>query len=357
MQGIFMNHYSVVSSRDFMFFGMDHRTQFLKAPSNRDRKNISELPFLGEILPSSIPEAISLPGHLSYLHVDHLPSVTMDSLFKSLWSFLSPSYAPKPDTDEFLLLASLVHADIIEFDIPSPQSIQIRAIWSSSPHDHGWRLDIPPSDQNTRIEVGIFEEGSGEDKDEMALTGIRAILGEDQDFQPTLFTFPHRHHILSSTGLESILDPSFGSHPVLKTRLPKSGLQPPINDTVDHETCTLHALYTLSKNVFVDQYQLSQLAQFKAGGIENVRGIWGETDLENPSYTTKGWGSIVLVDIPKLEDNERVKEMTVELPMHLRYLEPKEGGGKRSIEILPPEVFWACENTVEGPFPLLITIL
>jgi hypothetical protein len=272
----------------------------------------------------------------------------MDSLFKSLWSFLLPSTAPKPDTEEFLLLASLVHADVIEFDIPSPQSIQIRAIWSSSPHENGWRLDIP-SDPNTRIEVGIFEEASGEDKDEMGLNGVRAVLGEDKDFIPTLFTFPHRHHILSSTGIQFVLDPSFGSHPVLKTLLPKSMLQAPINDTLDHETCNLHALYTLSKDVFVDQYQLSQLAQFKSGGIENVRGIWGETDLENPSYTTKEWGSLVLVDIPKLEEGDAIHEMTVELPMHLRYLKPREGGGNQIVEILPPEMFWTCENTVEGP--------
>ena len=92
----------------------------------------------------------------------------------------------------------------------------------------------------------------------MALNGVRVVLGEDKELIPTLFTFPHRHHILSSTGIQSVLDPSFGSHPVLKTLLPKSTLQAPVNDTLDHETCHLHALYTLSKDVFVDQYQLSQ---------------------------------------------------------------------------------------------------
>jgi hypothetical protein len=278
--------------------------------------------------------------------MEHLPSDTMDALFKTLWSFLLPGNEQSPDTEEFLLLASLVHADVIEFDIISSEVVQIRALWSSSTHDDGWTLDIP-SQADTRVEIGIFEEASGEDKDEMSLGGLRAVLGEDKDFQPTLFTFPHRHHILPSEKLESSLDPAYGSHPVLKTRLPMAALQAPINDTLDHETCNLHALYTLSKQVFVDQYQVSQLAQFKSGGIENLRGIWGETDLENPSYKTDGWGSVVLVDIPKLEEPS---EATLELPLHVRYLEPLEGGGNRLVEILPPEVFWACENTVEGHF-------
>jgi hypothetical protein len=103
--------------------------------------------------------------------------------------------------------------------------------------------------------------------------------------------------------------------------------------------------YTLSKDVFVDKYQLAQLAQFKSGGIQNVR-VWGETDLEAPSYETPGWGSIVLVDAPKPDPKDT--QMTLKLPLHLRYLRPIDGGGKVHVDILPPEVFWACENTVEG---------
>jgi len=116
-----------------------------------------------------------------------------------------------------------------------------------------------------------------------------------------------------------------------------------LNDTLDHETCHLHALYTLSKDVFVDKYQLTELSQFQSGGIRNLRGVWGETDLEDPGYKTNGWGSIVLIDVASNE-----KQLTLELPLHLRYLEPLEGGGTRRVDVLPPEIFWACENTVEG---------
>lgn len=103
-------------------------------------------------------------------------------------------------------------------------------------------------------------------------------------------------------------------------------------------------MYTLSKEVFVDKYQLAQLAQFETGGIAALRGVWGETDLEDPAYKTKGWGSIVLVDIPDHTESS----LTLELPLHLRYLKPIEGGGKTHLDILPPEIFWACENNVEG---------
>jgi hypothetical protein len=102
-------------------------------------------------------------------------------------------------------------------------------------------------------------------------------------------------------------------------------------------------LYTLPKDVFVDKYQLAQLAQFGSGGINSVTGVWGETDLEDPTYKANGWGSIVLIELP-----DHQVDLTLELPLHLRYLEPLEGGGKRHVDILPPEIFWACENTVEG---------
>jgi hypothetical protein len=121
-----------------------------------------------------------------------------------------------------------------------------------------------------------------------------------------------------------------------------------MNDTVDHESCTLHSLYTLSKEVFVDKYQLAQLAQFHSGGIADVRGVWGATDLEDPTYKTDGWGSVVLLDlaVPAAEE-----ELVLELPVHLRYLEPSLEGGYEALTLLPPQLFWTCQNSVEGTAP------
>lgn len=291
------------------------------------------------------PDSIHLPGNVSYLHLQQLPFKTIDLLFDRLSELISPGSAP--------LRATLAHADVIDFDILSPKTIQIRAVWASAAHPNGWRVEIPAWPDSV-IEVGVFEEGRGEDKDEHALSGLRAIVGRNGGFEPTVFTFPHRHHIFPSVPCRSLLDPTYGSHPKLRTTIPTQALHPPINDTLDHETCNLHALYTLSKNVFVDKYQLAQLAQFELGGIQNVRGVWGETDLEAPSYKTEGWGSIVLVDIARIDGSGN--NLTLELPLHLRYLEPLEGGGNREIKLLCPEIFWACKNDVEGTFVIQLVL-
>lgn len=243
------------------------------------------------------------------------------------------------------MLAELARADVIEFDVLPRNQIQLRALWAQSFHENGWHLNIT-SYEGSRIEIGVFERGSGEDKDEHALEGVRMVLGEHDDFEPTMFTFPHRHHVLKSGLIKTELHPANGSHPVMLTHLPSSSVKGLVDRTIDYETCQLHALYTLPKEVFVDKYQLTQFAQFKSGGIKEVRGIWGETDLEDPAYKTPAWGSLLLIDVPK-----STKATTLELPLHLRYMEPVIGGGKTEVDLLPPELFWACENTVEGRFP------
>jgi hypothetical protein len=319
------------SSEESTCYGKIPRTDSLSKAnllSDPDR-----LPFVGPFIAGS-SQPITIPGGLSYLHIDSLPLTTLNTLLETLWSLISAKTDP-------LLLPQLAHADVIDFDVLSRNQIQIRAIWAASPHSDGWRFNIT-SYADSRVEVGIFKEGSGEDKDEYALEGVRVILDEHNDFEPTIFTFPHRHHVLSSV-LRTNLNPANGSHPVISTIISPGSFRGLVDRTIDYETCGLHALYTLSKDVFVDKYQLAQFAQFKSGGIENVRGIWGETDLEDPAYKTPGWGSIVLLDVSNTES-----ATTLELPLHLRYLEPVDGGGKTEVNLLPPELFWACENTVEG---------
>ena len=326
----------------FISFGRGIRIYTLNPPPllTRERDGVSDMPpVIGPILGKSASKAIQLPKNLSYLHINNPSSATLDALLAMLWKLLGP-------TDP-LLLTPLAKADVIEIDILPSSSVQIRAVWASSPYPEGWRLDIP-SVEGTRIEVGIFREGEGEDKDEYAIGGVHVILGEDQDFRPTMFTFPHRHHIASSSPVVSKLSPSYGSHPNIRTILSRSALVPPINDTLDYETCTLHGLYTLSKEAFVDKYQLAQLAQFQSGGISNLRGVWGETDLESPSYKTEGWGSVVLIDIAIPELSE---DLALELPVHLRYLEPIDRGGYTLVTLLSPQIFWTCENSVEGCLP------
>jgi PIG-X / PBN1 len=309
-----------------------------------DKRNVQNLPLVGSILGGWNSKPIQLPTSLSYLHISTLPQPILDSLFECLWTILQP-------TDP-LLLAPLTKASVLELDI-LPSTIQVRAIWASAPHPDGWRLEIR-SVPGTKTEIGIFQEESGGDKDEFGIGGVRAILGKDREFSPTLFTFPHRDHVLSSARVISHLEPVYGSHPNIRTLLPASVLVPPVNDTLDHETCRLRSLYTLSKEVFVDKYQLSQLAQFHSGGIADVRGVWGEMDLEDPTYKTEGWGSVVLLDVAIPQEEG---ELVLELPVHLRYLEPSNVGAYEALTLLPPRVFWSCQNSDEGTPPSWMSLL
>lgn len=64
----------------------------------------------------------------------------------------------------------------------------------------------------------------------------------------------------------------------------------------------------------------------------------------------KRWGSAALLELA-VPDEDAVNEepWTVNVPLHLRYLEPlnatAEGGdaGHRNVEVSWPAVFWACE--------------
>jgi hypothetical protein len=74
-------------------------------------------------------------------------------------------------------------------------------------------------------------------------------------------------------------------------------------------------------------------------------------DLEAPAYTTETWGSSILLE---LAPPSTVQEWAVEVPLHLRYLEPSPTG-ERHTEVAYPVVFWACPaeegtNFANNPF-------
>ena len=80
----------------------------------------------------------------------------------------------------------------------------------------------------------------------------------------------------------------------------------------------------------------------KSKNIRNVRSIYGEIDLEAPDWVIKKWGSNVLVEI--LDPSETVPgSWTVEVPLHLRYLQPEANVlGLVDVQVPWPVVFWAC---------------
>ena len=163
--------------------------------------------------------------------------------------------------------------------------------------------------------------------------------------EPTLFSFPARHHSLpdSSTYRASFPLPT-GLHPTLKLTMPRERLSPP--RTASPGTCSLHTFITLPSTVFADKYQLSTSDPLflHSHNLLSLRSIAGETDLEVPDWVTERWGSNLLLELATPQSTSLKSDSgdwEVTIPLHLRYLHPS-GSGYRNISIPWPILFWAC---------------
>jgi hypothetical protein len=127
-----------------------------------------------------------------------------------------------------------------------------------------------------------------------------------------------------------------GLHPNLQISFPTALSAPP----GDH--CALHAYLTLPSYLFIDKYQVTDPLFLASKNVRNVRSIYGETDLEAPDWILKKWGSNILVEI--LDPSEvPLGPWSVEVPLHLRYLEPESSVlGLINVQVPWPVVFWAC---------------
>jgi len=168
-----------------------------------------------------------------------------------------------------------------------------------------------------------------------------------RDAEPTMFSFPSRHHALpdDATYLASFSHPK-GLHPTMTLSISPSALKAP--PAPADATCALHTYLTLPSSIFGDKYQLSTTDPLflQSHNLAALRAIFGETDLEAPDWAVYHWGSNWLLELAVPEDPEQVTgEWNVTIPLHLRYLPPSESG-YRTIQVPWPVVFWAC--TAEG---------
>ncbi|KAG8415042.1 protease B nonderepressible form [Metarhizium acridum] len=188
-----------------------------------------------------------------------------------------------------------------------------------------------------RTEVGIFSKDTppNQKPHEVGVSGFLTVLGENKKPSGTLFGFPSRHRVADTYFSSDFVSPT-GLHPTLRLTL-SSNIPPPTEDE-----CGLHAYFTLPRTIFADRYQFADQL-FLAS--KNLTASWYTSlpvDLEAPVYTTKTWGSSVLLQLAPPNPNEP-ESWTAEVPLHLRYLEPSVSG-KVDIEIPYPAVFWACES-------------
>ena len=221
------------------------------------------------------------------------------------------------------------------------QNLIVSAYWSDSSEGGPWDASLQKSGVNDRIEVGILDKRPALQEDKITFGGALCVIGESHTLKETLFSVFARHMIAPGYYQGSFKAPN-GLHPTFKLQI--EGTEPP------SEECGLHAYFTLPKTFFVDRYAIAE--KVPPYGVESnsrLDSTWnfknwavqGESDLEAPEWAQSRWGSVVMLEI-ETEDLEKDGSVTVELPLHLRYLEP-EKGKESAIASLPwPMVFWAC---------------
>lgn len=189
-----------------------------------------------------------------------------------------------------------------------------------------------------RTEVGILAEDKPPtlEPEELGVSGVLTVLGQDSKPSPVLFSFPSRHRHAEGNFTTRLLQPT-GLHPTLQINI--ASQKPPLDDTY----CSPHAYFTLPRWIFPDKYQLSDDLFLASKNLTALRYVSQPIDLEAPDYTMSIWGSTMLLELAPPTDGE---QWTAEVPLHLRYLAPAPGG-YQTREIPYPAVFWAC-NAEEG---------
>ncbi|ODA82605.1 hypothetical protein RJ55_01112 [Drechmeria coniospora] len=194
-----------------------------------------------------------------------------------------------------------------------------------------------------RTEVGIFAKDAPPNIEphELGVSGLLAVLGEQTEPSPALFSYPSRHRRSDASFSSQFLTPA-GLHPTLQLRI--SSNKPPVPDA----ECALHAYFTFPKFIFADRYQYEDKLFLASKNLTASRYASLPVDLEAPAYTTNTWGSTVLLELAPPVSYEG-SAWTAEMPLHLRYLEPS-ASGYVPIEVPYPAVFWACDSGTDADF-------
>ncbi|KAJ0366733.1 hypothetical protein COL154_003613 [Colletotrichum chrysophilum] len=232
----------------------------------------------------------------------------------------------------------------ISYDTIS-HALKVTAQWPYTTH----KIDVASTPKH-RTEVGVLTTDSSAKPEphEIGMTGGLTVLGEHTKPSPVLFNVPARHRrhdevAAGSSFSAKFLEPT-GLHPALQ--LTVSSARPPVDDAY----CAIHAHFTLPKTTFADRYQLADDLFLQSKNLTALRYSSSPVDLEAPAYATKPWGSGVLLELAPPTAQEQDTEWTAEIPLHLRYLKPADGG-YTDLEVPHPAVFWACSSEEGTKFP------
>ena len=266
---------------------------------------------------------------------------------EDLQSFVKEAmqHCPQVDPVCHARVRSLLTASSLDISyVAASNALQIAAFWPLRPQN----IAIPASKER-RTEVGFLTEDvqKSMESHELGSIGVVIELGGDAKPKGVMFAYPSRHRQSDSHFTSKFITPT-GLHPTMQLTL--SSNQPPR----EFETCALYAYLTLPKSIFADRYQLSDDLFLASKNLTALRYTSSPVDLEAPAYTTEVWGSNVLLELNPPNTSEETL-WTVEVPLHLRYLNPSESGEVKT-EIPYPAVLWACsagENFHNNPFDRL----
>ncbi|KAL2010408.1 hypothetical protein VTN00DRAFT_6215 [Thermoascus crustaceus] len=246
---------------------------------------------------------------------------------------------------------SILSADYVDIDYDSiSHALTISGYWSKSPQGDGWTEEIKKRELGAdKVEVGLLSSEPATEPEELKVGGFLAVVRENDNLKPTLFSFPSRHHPLphddKSSYTVSFPSPT-GLHPTLQISIPRSSLKPP--PAPSDATCALHTYLTLPSYIFADKYQLSTTDPLflKSHNLVSLRAVSGETDLEAPDWVVPRWGSNLLLEVATpdhypTQSEDSGKDWDITIPLHLRYLRPSPSGN-RTVSVPWPVVFWAC---------------
>ncbi|VDB95314.1 unnamed protein product [Peniophora sp. CBMAI 1063] len=147
-----------------------------------------------------------------------------------------------------------------------------------------------------------------------------------------------------STVLSWQLDPPRGFHPVSRIKLHIDASDPACSSS-----CSLRLHHALPSALFADPYELQLHADaYTAQVPASKRGV----DLEAPAFAVdpERAGRKVLVDVKGACGTDG--ELEVDIPLHVRYLEPRKDGdedGPVATVVEPPVAFWACSGKEGEP--------
>lgn len=194
---------------------------------------------------------------------------------------------------------------------------------------------------DAKVEVGLLAAEAGSlDAEHLVASGAIRELGEHKKWQRTIVNYGRTTMAAAGSQFTASFETPVGLHP--KHVLNITGARAP------HDVCHLYAKYTIPKQLFLDRYQLADLAVAKPNkpATGELLGVWGETDLEAPAWTVPGWGSEAIVRIrPDVPRDGPTLAFT--LPMHSRYEVPGNGTDTAAAARMPvPDVFWACQDLV-----------